>query len=199
MANYTQPDNKQYEDSPKDWLKLALVFGRALGLILREKEGVVVSLQNNMLSFFPGLRKVVVHRETGQIRVSALEGFSGIHKNSPEGCMVWVHNEDARASGEVYAEIQERNKEKKDLLNKWKEPLGLMEEKVMHRGRAMTATESIMAATALENLTIALEQQKVSKHHQRNVAMCAGVAMAELLIRIAEPGMRIQGCALEQE
>lgn len=45
--NYTKPNDEGYKDSPKDWLNSALIFSRALSILLEEDEGVVVSIKGD--------------------------------------------------------------------------------------------------------------------------------------------------------
>ena len=65
--NYTQPDNPDYEDSPKDWLKCSIVFSIALGYLLPENEGVIVDVQNDVAKYFPNYKKLVVYRQDNHI------------------------------------------------------------------------------------------------------------------------------------
>lgn len=68
--NYTKPNNPDHIDDPKDWLYSALVFSRALGLIINDGEGVVVDLVGDARTLYPKVKKVVVHRYNNQIKIS---------------------------------------------------------------------------------------------------------------------------------
>lgn len=68
--NYTKPNDDDHEDQPEDWLFGALLFGRTLGLILREGEGIVVDLKGDMIDLYPDSKRVIVHSTEHQIVVT---------------------------------------------------------------------------------------------------------------------------------
>lgn len=67
--NYTRPNDLSHSDSPQDWLNSALIFARALGLILRENVGIVVDLQGDMKVEDPNITSVIVISREGQIHI----------------------------------------------------------------------------------------------------------------------------------
>ena len=73
--NYTNPDDKNYEDKPEDWLNSSLIFAKALGMILEEKQGIVIELEGSMKETLPDAFKkqnedrVVIIREDNMVRV----------------------------------------------------------------------------------------------------------------------------------
>ena len=84
MTNYTRPNDPTHEDSPKDWLQSALVFAAALGILLKENEGVVVELAGDAIGLCE-TKKVVIYNKGHQIKVTELE------EDLPEGQLVWMH------------------------------------------------------------------------------------------------------------
>jgi len=90
--NYTRPNDPDYEDNANDWLNSALIFASALGHILREEEGVIVDIKNDMIDTLPeefeGYEKLIVFRAAGQIHIQ------GFDEDAPEGTMVmmWQDN-----------------------------------------------------------------------------------------------------------
>jgi len=86
--NYTNPDDLDRRDKPEDWLNSALIFARALSLILRESEGVVVDLVSEMK--YPldlEVKKVIVFNRNSQIVIISCDD------DIAEGQFVMVHDE----------------------------------------------------------------------------------------------------------
>ena len=86
MANYTRPNDSEYEDTPEDWLNSALIFARALGLLLEDGTGIVVDLHGDMVSpDESGCGKVLVYSTSdGEIHIE------GTDKDWPEGDFVKI-------------------------------------------------------------------------------------------------------------
>jgi hypothetical protein len=72
--NYTRPNNLEHEDTPMDWLNSSLIFSRALGLILKNEEGIVVGLKGDA-EFLPDpeVKKVIVFRDGEMISIAPCE------------------------------------------------------------------------------------------------------------------------------
>lgn len=87
MANYTKPHDDNHEDSPQDWLNSALTFARALGLILKETEGVIVDVSGDM-QFEGNPQKLIVFKKDNMIRIVAADEQAD---NVPEGTLIWMH------------------------------------------------------------------------------------------------------------
>jgi len=84
--NYTKSNDLSYQDKPEDWLNSALIMTRALGLILKDKEGVIVDIVGDINpEIANGAKKLMVFSEGDQIKV---EPFSD---NIEEGTLIWVH------------------------------------------------------------------------------------------------------------
>lgn len=85
--NYTNPENPDHIDSPKDWLNSALIFARALSLSLKENEGIVVDIKGDMeFQMDPSIKKVIVFYKEGMTRIIECE------EDLEEGQYVIVHN-----------------------------------------------------------------------------------------------------------
>ena len=85
--NYTNPNDPDHVDDPKDWLNSSLIFSNALSLILREGEGIVVDIKEDMN--FPGdesIEKVIVFHSEKMVRVIECED------DLKEGTWVIVHD-----------------------------------------------------------------------------------------------------------
>lgn len=75
--NYTRPDKVGYEDKPEDWLNSALIFSRALSILLDENEGVVVSIKGDATNpINPKSDKVVVFYKDKMIHVDDIQDQS---------------------------------------------------------------------------------------------------------------------------
>jgi hypothetical protein len=64
-----QNDSSQ-SDKPEDWLNGALIFARALGLMLNENEGLVVNLTGDLTYYGDeSVTKVIVFRKDQMVRI----------------------------------------------------------------------------------------------------------------------------------
>lgn len=69
--NYTRPNDPNHIDDPKQWLNGALIFSRALGLIIPENEGIVVKLVGDMSNpSGTDCDHVVLFRKDGMIHIN---------------------------------------------------------------------------------------------------------------------------------
>jgi hypothetical protein len=67
--NYTKPNDEDYQDKPEDWLLGALVFGKAVGIVIPENCGVVVDLVGDMIDLYPLAKRVIVFNKDGQVGI----------------------------------------------------------------------------------------------------------------------------------
>jgi len=88
--NYTQPNDPEHIDTPKDWLYSALVFSRALGLIIQDNEGIIIDLIGDMKDLYPKGEKVVVHRVGNQIKITDISD----KKDLNEGDVIMMIDKD---------------------------------------------------------------------------------------------------------
>lgn len=88
--NYTKPNDKKHIDNPGDWLFGMLVFGKALGLIIPDGEGIVVDLVGDMIDLFPEAKRVIVFSEGNQMAVMPADERTDLK----EGDCVKMINED---------------------------------------------------------------------------------------------------------
>lgn len=65
--NYTNPDDQNHQDDPKDWLNSAMIFARALSLIFHEGEGIAVNIVGDI--DLGDVKKVLVFYKDGQMKV----------------------------------------------------------------------------------------------------------------------------------
>lgn len=90
--NYTQAHKEDHVDEADDWLASALIFAGALGHILRENEGVVVKLKNDMLKLnlvpTTDYGKVIVYNYNDQIHVVNCD------QDLKDGQLIWMHHEE---------------------------------------------------------------------------------------------------------
>lgn len=69
--NYTRPNDENHTDSPQDWLAGALIFARALGIVLPQGQGIVVAPHGDAKQFFDDELIIVANLGT-QIQVLPL-------------------------------------------------------------------------------------------------------------------------------
>ncbi|CAB4174457.1 hypothetical protein UFOVP1247_6 [uncultured Caudovirales phage] len=86
--NYTNANDPDHQDKPTDWLNSSLIFARAISLILREGEGIVVDIVGDVtFQLDESVKKVIVFSREGQTVVTECEA------DLEEGQFVMVHDE----------------------------------------------------------------------------------------------------------
>jgi hypothetical protein len=68
MENYTNPEQAGQQQNPQDLLNASMLFARALGLIFKEDEGIVVDV-NGDVKLGDDVKKVIVFRQNNQIHI----------------------------------------------------------------------------------------------------------------------------------
>ena len=68
MENYTNPEQAGQEQNPQDLLNASMLFARALGLIFKENEGIVVDVKGDV-KLAEDVSKVIVFRQNDQIHI----------------------------------------------------------------------------------------------------------------------------------
>lgn len=80
--------NLEQEQNPQDVLNAASIFAKALGLILKDKEGIVVDITGN-IKLGEGINKVVVFKQDEQMHIfkceEDVEEGSAVNLNPTEG------------------------------------------------------------------------------------------------------------------
>lgn len=68
--------NKNAEENTNqdDWYNVALIFTKAIGYMLNEKEGIVIHLENDMQSLDGETKKVVLVNYDGMIQMEPYDG-----------------------------------------------------------------------------------------------------------------------------
>jgi|688.fasta_scaffold18066_17 hypothetical protein len=71
-------------NSPEiDWMVPALIFAKALGIVMEENQGMVVDLSENMLiDGHEDIKKVIVYRKDEQVHIAPCE------EDIPEGGVI---------------------------------------------------------------------------------------------------------------
>lgn len=72
MENYTNPEEVGQEQNPQDLLNASLIFARAIGLILKEGEGLVVDIKGDM-DLGEDVKKVIVFKFKEQVHIYKCE------------------------------------------------------------------------------------------------------------------------------
>lgn len=67
--NYTRPYEDDYEDTPDDYLYIAMAFSQALDALLTEGQGVFLELKGDTLKMKPETKKVIVFNDSKMIRI----------------------------------------------------------------------------------------------------------------------------------
>jgi hypothetical protein len=81
QENYTNPENEGQAQDPKDLLNSTLIFSRALSLILKQGEGIVVDIVGD-INLGEDVKKVIVFEHSNQIHIYKCE------EDLPEGTPV---------------------------------------------------------------------------------------------------------------
>jgi len=68
MENYTNPGQAGKEQNPQDLINASLIFARALGLILKNTEGIVVDIKGDVV-LNDSVKKVIVFKNEDQIHI----------------------------------------------------------------------------------------------------------------------------------
>ena len=68
QENQVNQTEENIQDSPQDLLNASLLFARALGLILKEGEGIVVDVMGD-ISLGEGVKKVIVFKFENQVHI----------------------------------------------------------------------------------------------------------------------------------
>ena len=81
QKNYTNSEQVGQEQNPQDLLNASLIFARALGLILKDGEGIVVDIKGN-INLGENVKKVIVFKNEEQVHIYMCE------EDIPEGTAV---------------------------------------------------------------------------------------------------------------
>lgn len=68
MENNNETNQTQGVNNPQDLMNAALIFARALSLILDENQGIVVDLKNG-IDLKDGVQKVIVFKNQEQVHI----------------------------------------------------------------------------------------------------------------------------------
>ena len=70
--NYTNPEQSGEGQNPQDLINASLIFARALGLILKNGEGIVVDVVGD-INLGPEIKKVIVFEYNDQVHIYKCE------------------------------------------------------------------------------------------------------------------------------
>jgi hypothetical protein len=68
QENHLKQNEEGFQDNPKDLLNASLLFARALGLILKENEGIVVDVVGD-IDLGEECKKVIVFKYENQVHI----------------------------------------------------------------------------------------------------------------------------------
>ena len=71
-SNYTNPEQSGQGQNPQDLINASLIFARALGLILKEGEGIVVDVKGD-INLGEDVKKVIVFEYQDQVHIYKCE------------------------------------------------------------------------------------------------------------------------------
>lgn len=91
QENHLKQNEEGYQDGPQELLNASLIFARALGLILKENEGIVVDIVGD-INLGEEVKKVIVFKFENQVHIYKCD------EDIPEGNAV---NMDTSASKET--------------------------------------------------------------------------------------------------
>lgn len=81
QENYTNSEQSSQGQNPQDLLNASLIFARALGLILKDSEGIVVDTKGD-IKLREDVKKVIVFKNEEQVHIYMCE------EDIPEGTAV---------------------------------------------------------------------------------------------------------------
>jgi len=81
QENHLKPNEQGYVDNPQDLLNASLIFARALGLIMKEGEGIVIDVTGE-INLGDDTKKVIVFEYQNQVHIYKCE------EDLPEGTVV---------------------------------------------------------------------------------------------------------------
>lgn len=90
QENHLKPNEEGFQENPQDLINASLLFARALGLILKENEGIVVDVVGD-IKLGEEVKKVIVFKFENQVHIYKCD------EDIPEGNAV---NMDTNASQE---------------------------------------------------------------------------------------------------
>jgi hypothetical protein len=68
MENYTNPEQDSQEQNQQDLINASLIFARALSLIFRDDEGIVVNV-NGDVQLGEEVKRVIVFKQNNQVHI----------------------------------------------------------------------------------------------------------------------------------
>ena len=68
QENHLKPNEEGFQDGPQDLINASLLFARALGLILKENEGIVVDVVGE-IKLGEEVKKVIVFKFENQVHI----------------------------------------------------------------------------------------------------------------------------------
>ena len=82
QKNYTNPEESEQDQNPQDLLNGLLIFANALGLILKQGQGIVIDVKGDVK--LPEMNKVIVYKNNERIHITNCK------ENFEEGSVVEV-------------------------------------------------------------------------------------------------------------
>jgi hypothetical protein len=87
-SNYTNPEQSGQGQNPQDLINASLIFARALGLILKDGEGIVVDIKGD-IDLGEEVKKVIVFEYQNQVHIykcdEDLEEGTAVNMDSNKG------------------------------------------------------------------------------------------------------------------
>jgi pheromone shutdown protein TraB len=68
QENHLKPNEEEFQDNSQDLINASLLFARALGLILKENEGIVVDVVGD-IKLGEEVKKVIVFKFENQVHI----------------------------------------------------------------------------------------------------------------------------------
>jgi hypothetical protein len=93
QENHLKPNEEGFQDNPQELLNASLLFARALGLILKENEGIVVDVVGD-INLGEEVKKVIVFKFENQVHIYKCE------EDIPEGNAVNMDTSSVKESEE---------------------------------------------------------------------------------------------------
>lgn len=104
MENYTNPEQLGQEQNKQDLVNSTLIFARAIGLILKEGEGIVVDIKGDM-DLGEDVKKVIVFKFKEQVHIYKCE------EDIEEGTAVNMDTKEPEVTEEVTEEVTDNEEQ----------------------------------------------------------------------------------------
>lgn len=95
--NYTRPKDPNHEDTSQDWLMGAIAFTRALSLLTKPDEGIIIKAVGELEEYFKDSLLFIFNNGT-QMQIASVKDFFGDDHKFKEGDYIGLKNKEEEES-----------------------------------------------------------------------------------------------------